>query len=82
MPTPRRRRPGRPPAGKEGRAVSRDYVQTTLRLEPESKALLDALARLLAQPQREIAGEALALFAANLDPSDQALLRGLLARDK
>ena len=58
-----KRPPGRPPAGKDGLAVSTAYVQTTLRLEPETKDLLDVLTRLLGKPQRQVTGEALALYA-------------------
>ncbi len=75
-----RRPPGRPPAGKGGVAVTTAYVQTTLRLEPETKELLDALTRLLGRPQREVTGEALAVYAERLKPSDRELLRGLLSR--
>ncbi|MEE2638601.1 MAG: hypothetical protein VYE68_15375 [Acidobacteriota bacterium] len=75
-----KRGPGRPPAGKDGVAVTKTYVQTTLRLDPETKDLLDALTRLLGQPQRQVAGEALTMFAGRLTPSDRALLRGLLHR--
>ena len=75
-----KRQPGRPPAGKGGLAVTTAYVQTTLRLEPETKELLDALTRLLGRPQREVTGEALALYAKRLTLSDRALLRGLLSR--
>lgn len=75
-----KRGPGRPPAGKDGVAVTKTYVQTTLRLDPETKDLLDALTRLLGRPQRHVAGEALQVFADRLNPSDQALLRGLLQR--
>ena len=74
------RPPGRPPAGKGGVAVTTTDVQTTLRLEPETKELLDALTRLLGRPQREVTGEALAVYAKRLKPSDRALLRGLLSR--
>lgn len=56
------------------------YVQTTLRLEPRTKELLDALTRLLGRPQREVTGEALTLYARRLRPSDRQLLRGLLRR--
>ncbi len=76
----RRRPPGRPPAGKGGLAVTTSYVQTTLRLEPETKDLLDALTRLLGRPQRQVTGEALALYAKRLKLSDRELLHGLLRR--
>ncbi|MCH7748391.1 MAG: hypothetical protein E2P06_12565 [Acidobacteria bacterium] len=75
-----KRPPGRPPAGKGGLAVTTSYVQTTLRLEPETKELLDALTRLLGRPQRQVTGEALALYARRLKLSDRALLHGLLSR--
>lgn len=75
-----KRPPGRPPAGKDGLAVSTAYVQTTLRLEPETKDLLDALTRLLGKPQRQVTGEALALYARRLKLSDRQLLQGLLSR--
>lgn len=71
---------GRPPAGEGGLAVTTTYVQTTLRLDPETKDLLDALTRLLGRPQRVVAGEALALYARRLTSSDRALLHGLLRR--
>ena len=74
------RPPGRPPAGKDGLAVSTTYVQTTLRLEPGTKNLLDALTRLLGKPQRQVTGEALALYAKCLKLSDRELLHGLLSR--
>ena len=38
-----KRPPGRPPAGKGGLAVTTSYVQTTLRLEPKTKDLLERL---------------------------------------
>jgi hypothetical protein len=75
-----KRPPGRPTAGKGGLAVTTSYVQTTLRLEPETKELLDALTRLLGRPQRQVTGEALALYARRLKLSDRALLHGLLSR--
>jgi hypothetical protein len=75
-----KRSPGRPPAGKDGLAVTTAYVQTTLRLAPETKTLLDALTRLLGRPQREVTGEALALYARRLKVSDRELLQGLLRR--
>ncbi|MBP99644.1 MAG: hypothetical protein CL477_03090 [Acidobacteria bacterium] len=75
-----KRPPGRPPAGRGGLAVTTTYVQTTLRLEPETKELLDALTRLLGRPQRQVTGEALALYARRLKGSDRELLRGLLRR--
>ena len=75
-----KRAPGRPPAGKGGLAVTTTYVQTTLRLEPETKDLLDALTRLLGRPQREVTGEALEFYAKRLKPSDRELLHGLLRR--
>lgn len=74
------RPPGRPPAGRDGMSVTKAYVQTTLRLDPETKALLDALTRLLGTSQRQVAGEALSLFANQLAASDRALLEGLLNR--
>ena len=81
MPKPSTNRPpGRPPAGKGGVAVTTTYVQTTLRLEPETKELLGALTRLLGRPQRQVTGEALTLYAKRLKPSDRELLRGLLSR--
>ena len=61
-------------------SVTKTYVQTTLRLDPETKALLDALTRLLGRSQRQVAGEALSLFANQLAASDRALLEGLLNR--
>ncbi len=75
-----KRPPGRPPAGKGGLAVTTSYVQTTLRLEPKTKDLLDALTRLLGRPQRQVTGEALALYAKRLKLSDRELLQGLLSR--
>ena len=75
-----KRPPGRPPAGKGGLAVTTSYVQTTLRLEPKTKDLLDALTRLLGRPQRQVTGEALTLYAKRLKSSDRELLRGLLSR--
>ena len=81
MSKPSRKRPaGRPPAGKGGLAVTTSYVQTTLRLEPETKALLDALTRLLGRPQRQVTSEAIALYARRLRRSDRELLHGLLSR--
>ena len=81
MSTPSTKRPpGRPPAGKGGLAVTTSYIQTTLRLEPETKDLLDALTRLLGRPQRQVTGEALALYAKRLKQSDRELLQGLLTR--
>ena len=69
-----KRPPGRPPAGKDGLAVTTTYVQTTLRLEPATKELLDALTRLLGRPQRGVTGEALALYAKRLKLSDRELI--------
>ena len=63
-----------------GLAVTTSYVQTTLRLEPKTKDLLDALTRLLGRPQRQVTGEALALYAQRLKLSDRQLLHGLLSR--
>ena len=81
MPRPSTKRPpGRPPAGKAGLAVTTSYVQTTLRLDPETKNLLDALTRLLGRPQRQVTGQALAAYAERLKSSDRALLEGLLSR--
>ena len=75
-----KRLPGRPPAGEGGLAVTTSYVQTTLRLDPETKDLLDALTRLLGRPQRVVTGEALAHYAKRLKSSDRELLHGLLSR--
>ena len=75
-----KKRLGRPPAGKGGVAVTKDYVQTTLRLDLATKELLDALTRLLGRSQREVAGDALILYASRLRTSDQSLLAGLLHR--
>ena len=75
-----KKRLGRPPAGKGGVAVTKDYVQTTLRLDLATKDLLDALTRLLGRSQREVAGDALILYARRLRASDQNLLAGLLHR--
>ena len=72
--------PGRPPAGKGGIAVTRDYIQTTLRLDPDTKELLDALTRLLGRSQRQVMGDALILYVRRLKLSDQELLQGLLRR--
>ena len=72
--------PGRPPAGRGGVAVTRGYVQTTLRLDPETKELLDALTRLLGRSQRQVMDDALVLYAKRLRLSDQELLHGLLHR--
>ena len=71
MPKPSATRPpGRPPAGKDGLAVTTTYVHTTLPLDPETKDLLDALTRLLRKPQRHVIGEALALYTKRLKQSD------------
>lgn len=61
--------------------MTETYVQTTLRLEPETKDLLDALTRLLGKPQREVTGAALVSYAERLKHSDRELLRGLLDRE-
>ena len=60
--------------------MTKTYVQTTLRLDRETKQLLDALTRLLGRPQRQVTGEALTLYAKRLNTSDRALLHGLLKR--
>ena len=75
-----RRRPGRPPAGEGGQAVTAAYVQTTLRLPPKTKRLLDALTRLLGRKQREVMADALALYAKRLGRTDRDTLKRLLTR--
>ena len=60
--------------------MTTSYVQITLRLDPETKNLLDALTRLLGRPQRQVTEEALAVYAERLRSSDRALLEGLLSR--
>lgn len=77
---PTKRSPGRPPAGRGGLAVTTAYVQTTLRLDPQTKDLLDALTRLLGRPQRQVTGDALTFYAEGLKSSDRELLSGLLKR--
>ena len=77
---PQKQLPGRPPAGKGGIAVTRNYVQTTLRLDPDTKGLLDALTRLLGRSQRQVMGDALVLYVRRLKLSDQELLQSLLRR--
>lgn len=56
-------REGRPLAGEGGTSVTRDYVQTTLRLPPGTKRLLDHLCAALDKSQREVLAEALELYA-------------------
>ncbi len=78
--TTTRRRPGRPPAGEGGEAVTAAYVQTTLRLPRETKRLLDTLTRLLGRKQREVMADALDLYAKRLGRADRETLKRLLAR--
>ena len=75
-----RRGRGRPPAGEGGEAVTAAYVQTTLRLPPETKRLLDTLTRLLGRKQREVMADALDLYARRLGRADRETLKRLLAR--
>ena len=56
-------REGRPLAGEGGTSVTRDYVQTTLRLPRSTKRLLDYLCGALDKSQREVLAEALELYA-------------------
>lgn len=84
MDTLKRRKRGRKPAAREGEErppvgplVS---IQTTLRLEPFSKAGLDAVASLQSRGRSEVVEDALELLIAKLPIGDRELVETLRRR--
>lgn len=78
MAKPARKR-GRPPAGPGGTKVS-EYPQMTIRLPLETRARLQTLSLLLAQPMSRIIDSAIDAYVRNLPPDDQKVLGPLAAR--
>ena len=78
MPSSTRKR-GRPPSGPRGEKVS-DYPQMTMRLPAETRARLNTLSLLLAQPMWRIVDQALAVYVRHLPAEDQKILGPLVER--
>lgn len=61
---------GRPPAGRDARgepvAVTKGYVQLTLRVPPESKAVIDSLAVIEQKGQANVVDDAVTAYVASL----------------
>jgi len=72
-----KRGPGRPPAGKQGEKVS-SYPPFTLRLPPDRKAELDALAFIRGLPAWQVVDEALQAHLRALPASERALVRKIV----
>ncbi len=73
-------RMGRPPAGPGGSRVS-DLPRFTLRLEPETKSLLEAAAEVTGRPAWRIGQDAIAAHLAALPPKERRKAAAL-ARQK
>ena len=86
MPTAplKRRKRGRKPAARDGEqrpaAGPSLTIQTTLRLEPFSKAGLEAVASLQSRGQAEVVEDALELLIASLPIGDRELVETLRKR--
>ena len=76
--TTKRRRMGRPPTGPGGSKV-RDLPRFTLRLEPETKSLLEAAAEVTGRPAWRIGQDAIAAYLAAL-PAKERRKAAALAR--
>src|SRR6185295_4484596 len=70
---------GRPPAGADGEKVS-GYTQLSLRVPPDTKALLDALAGMTAMPVWKLLDAALSAYVDQLPSDEQQLLKGVRRR--
>ena len=78
MPSPRRKR-GRPAAGPRGEKVS-EYPQLTVRLPLETRARLNTLSLLLAQPIWKVIDQAVAVYVQHLPAEDRRILGPLVDR--
>ncbi len=79
----RRRKRGRRPAPRDGERPPIGpflTIQTTLRLEPFSKAGLDAVASLQGRGQAEVVEDAIELLIAKLPVGDRELVEALRKR--
>lgn len=65
------KRSGRPPAGVRRGEMVREYPQVSLRLPPEIKAKLQALAAVSSIPQWRVVSAALECFFKERSPSEQ-----------
>jgi hypothetical protein len=79
MPTPQRRRAGRPPAGLQGAASSR-YPQLTLRVPPATKDTLTALCALRRLPAWRVVDLALEEYVKGLSPAERRAVEGLVGQ--
>ncbi len=81
---PRRNSLGRPLKGRDPNgkpiSVSRDYVQMTVRLAPEVKATLDALAMLENRDRSTLVTKALTEYVERLPSSDREAIVPLASR--
>ena len=73
---PKRRPPGRPPAGAHGEMV-RDYPQLSIRVPPDVKMQLQALSLIRSEPQWRIVSEAVQCYLDLLPASDREAVRQL-----
>lgn len=75
---------GRPLKGRDSRgkpvSVARDYVQATLRLPPDVKATLDAIAMLEQRDRSTVVIEALEAYVHALAPGDREAIQKLAGR--
>jgi hypothetical protein len=78
----RRRRPrgGRPPAGLRSGEKVREYPQLSVRIPPETKAMLGALSVQQSKPQWRIVVEWCEYFIGSLSKADQRMLMELVKR--
>src|SRR5262245_27040580 len=78
MPSSTRKR-GRPPAGPRGEKVSA-YPQLTVRLPLETRARLNTLSLLLAQPVWRVIDQAVKVYVQHLTDEDRRILGPLVDR--
>ena len=79
---PRARRSGRPPAGVRHGEMVREYPQVSMRLPPEIKAKLQALAVVSATPQWRVVSAALECFFRDRSRSEQRTVLAVMGRGR
>jgi hypothetical protein len=77
---PRAKRSGRPPAGVRLGEMVREYPQVSLRLPPEIKAKLQALAQVSSTPQWRVVSAALECFFRERSRAEQRDVLTVMAR--
>lgn len=77
---PRAKRSGRPPAGVRRGEMVREYPQVSLRLPPEIKAKLQALAAVSSTPQWRVVSAALECFFHERSRSEQRDVLAVMGR--